>query len=184
MKSPVLIFVVMIAFALLAYTVFMYSTSASVDIAQAQAQIETAKAAQEAARAAQITGSGLAGSSVLMTLILFLVVLNVTMVIGFMLYIRLRPLQQAQVSVHKPAGKWLPGPNAHWGRIGDNQRPQIEAGEQQAISTDEMIKLLLVRQLGGNTGQDAPLSLPAPQERIVYQENPIDDLFSFAEGDK
>ena len=42
MKSPVLIFVVMIAFALLAYTVFMYATSASVDIAQAQAQIETA----------------------------------------------------------------------------------------------------------------------------------------------
>jgi len=183
MKSPVLIFVVMIAFALLAYTVFMYATSASVDIAQAQAQIETAKAAQEAARAAQITGSGLAGSSVLMTLILFLVVLNVTMVIGFMLYVRLRPLQQAQVSVHKPAGKWLPGPNAHWGKIGDNQRPQIEAGEQ-SMSTDDMIKLLLVRQLGGNGGQDAPLSLPAPQERIVYRENPIDDLFSFAEGDK
>jgi len=178
--NPILALFGIIALALLAYTVFMYSTSASVDIAQAQAQIETAKAAQEAARAAQIAGAGLASSSVLMAVILVMIVFNVTMIIGFMLYVRMRPMVSVQPA---PKSKWLPGPNAHWGKVGDGAaKPALEAG---SMSTDDIFKAWMISQMtgGGNMGNE-PMrpSLPAKTDSapVRYEESEDDDIFGFA----
>jgi len=76
---------------------------------QAQAQIETA-------RAAQVASAGLSGVALLNAFILLLVFVLLVVVAGIVLYLLIeRTRLQNHAELVRP--RWVSGPNAHWQRL-------------------------------------------------------------------
>lgn len=100
--------------ALLALALIPGCASANdVAIAQAQAAIEAAKAAQESATATQIA----VATQGMVAMLLAIVVLLLLLVVFLGIYtVMLRTRMQQQVKASPAPGRWLPGPNARWGR--------------------------------------------------------------------
>lgn len=124
-------FIIVILVLLVVAVTVAVSMSAHADALQAQAAIE-------AARAAQIAVSGQAINATLLTVLVvafglsFLVSL---ILIGYLLYQRNKPQSQS---------KWLPGPNARWGRVGDFPHP---VALPQGDPIQQLVQLELLRYL-------------------------------------
>lgn len=123
---------ILLAFLALLAIAVAVSMSAHADAMQAQAAIE-------AARAAQISAAGQAVNTTLLTLLVVafgFALLVALIALGYLLYQRSKP-QQLQ-------GKWLSGPNARWGRVGDVHRP---ASLPQGDPIQQLVQLELLRYL-------------------------------------
>ncbi|MEP0806590.1 MAG: hypothetical protein HRF47_13980 [Chloroflexota bacterium] len=153
------VFLIILAFLALLAIAVSVSMQARADALQAQAAIE-------AARAAQIAASGQAINSAMLTFLVVafgLTLLVALILLGYMLYQRSKP---------QPQGKWLAGPNAKWGRVGDASRlaslPQPQGDPLQQLVQLEVLRYL--RQMNA-----APL-LP-PHTNLPYQEDDDEPLW-------
>ena len=84
---------------------------------QAQAQIETA-------RAAQVASAGLSGVALLNAFILLLVFVLLVVVAGIVLYLL---TERTKLQNHAEAARprWVSGPNAHWQRLNTPVQRQL-----------------------------------------------------------
>ena len=105
-----------LAVAVIALIVGMNVSSNARDIRQAQAAIEAAKAAQ-------ISASGLADTSRMLAFILVVLTITVVALIGVVVYLALSRRTP-------PKQTWAPGPNARWGR---KQLPAPQVDPVQAM---------------------------------------------------
>jgi hypothetical protein len=136
----------------LAYSGLTYAARLSdnaVQIEQAQAVIQAARAAQDSAQAAQIASAGLGATALVNSLILLLLAITLLLVAaGGLYYLIVIRRQQLQA---KPS--WPPGPNARWGKVGEPRQPRLPAPTPQ-----DLINLMLYQQLV----EKGMLHLPAP----------------------
>ncbi len=108
----------------------------AVDIAQAQSVIEAARAAQDAAYAAQVAAQGISDVGRGQTLILLLVTLIVVVLLGLAAYLVIRRLIRIRRVYRKlTSGKWISGPNAHWRKSEEPDLYQQMLIEQQWLLT-------------------------------------------------
>ena len=128
----------------------------AVDIAQAQSNIEAARAAQDAARAAQIASQGLSDVGrgqtfilVLLTLVLFLLV-----ILAAYIAIQRQIWKHSQVQP-KSASRWMSGPNARWKRL-----EGVDPYQQLLIQQQMLLTQLLQQSRAENEEDDQP-QLPA-----------------------
>ncbi len=139
------VFLIVLVFLILMAAAVAVSMQAHADALQAQAAIE-------AVRAAQIAASGQAVNTALLTLLVVafgFALLAALILSGYLLY-QNRKARQA------PQGKWLPGPNAHWGRMGDAPRP---VSLPQGDPIQQLVQLELLRYLHEMNSR----KLPQPQ---------------------
>lgn len=132
--------------------------SAHADALQAQAAIE-------AARAAQIAAAGQAVNSALLTALVVatgFTLLAVLIVLAYLVYTRQKQQQKA--------GKWLPGPNARWGRVEDASRP---VALPQGDPLQQLVQLELLRYL--RQMNTSPVRPSLPQREAAYLPHPEED---------
>lgn len=148
----------MVVFLIIVGLLVLLAIAVSVSM-QARADALQAQAAIEAARAAQIASSGQAINTAMLTALV--------VAFGFALLvalIALAYLYQRQIRQPQPQGKWLPGPNARWGRA-ENQPSASYLSQGDPLQ--QLVQLELLRYL---RQMNAP-SLPSP----TYQPNAVDD---------
>ncbi|MEJ5315225.1 MAG: hypothetical protein WHS45_12690 [Anaerolinea sp.] len=153
------VFLIILAFLGLLAIAVAVSLQAHADALQAQAAIE-------AARAAQIAASGQAVNTTLLTLLVVafgFALLVALIALAYLLYQRNR--QQAQ-----PQGKWLPGPNARWGRVEDAPRP---VSLPQGDPLQQLVQLELLRYL--RQMNTSPVRPSLPQREAAYLPHPEED---------
>lgn len=108
----------------------------AVDIAQAQSVIEAARAAQDAAYAAQIAAQGISDVGRDQTLILVLLTLLLVVILGLAVYLVVRRLVRIQRTFRQlSSGRWVSGPNAHWKKSEEPDLYQQMLIEQQWLLT-------------------------------------------------
>lgn len=137
---------------------------------QAHADALQAQAAIEAARAAQIAASGQAVNATLLTMLVVafgFALLIALIALAYLLYQRTR--QQAQ-----PQGKWLPGPNARWGRVGDAPRP-VSLPQPQGDHIQQLVQLELLRYLRQMNTSPVQPSLPSRTLQSLPEPEDEDD---------
>lgn len=153
------VFLIILAFLGLLAIAVAVSLQAHADALQAQAAIE-------AARAAQIAASGQAVNTTLLTLLVVafgFALLVALIALAYLLYQRNR--QQAQ-----PQGKWLPGPNARWARVGDAPRP---VSLPQGDPIQQLVQLELLRYL--RQMNTAPMQPSLPSRTLQALPEPEDE---------
>jgi hypothetical protein len=150
---PILIFLIILA--VLALVIVISAASAADSWAAAQ----QAQAAIEAARAAKAAAVGQTSASLGLTAaVVFLVVLNIAAVgVIVWLILHIRKLQTQQ----PPAGRWLPGPNARWGRLADGQTTHSLPA---ADPMQQLVQLELLRYLRQLNAADQPVLPPRTDE--------------------
>jgi hypothetical protein len=120
----------------------------SVDIAQAQAAIEAARAAQSAAEAAKVAAGGLADVARMNAFLLGVVVLlaaALAVAVGYLWFTR----QQALIVEQRTQAKrWLPGPNAGWRKSDELPRPTPQAAMQAGDPMSQLVTLMVLEKLG------------------------------------
>ena len=127
----------------------------AVEIAQAQSVIESARAARDASRAAQIASQGLSDLGRDQTLILVLLTLVVVLLIGLAAYIVIqRQFWKRSQFQSKNTGRWIGGPNGHWKRMGSPDP------YQQLLLQQQMLLTQLRQQSQAETQDDDPPQLP------------------------
>jgi len=124
----------------------------AVDIAQAQAAIESARAARDASKGVQILAWGLSATSAINSVIILVLLLICLCLVVLLVYHIVKSGQQKK----QP---WVPGPNANFGRA---DRPQLPR-PQAAPTAQDLLNAMLYQQLM-QTGR-----LPVPQ---VREESP------------
>lgn len=157
------VFLIILAFLGLLAIAIAVSVQAHADAMQAQAAIE-------AARAAQIAASGQAINATLLTILVVVfgfALLVALILLGYLLYQRNR--QQVQ-----PQGKWLPGPNARWGRVGDAPRP-VSLPQPQGDPIQQLVQLELLRYLRQMNASPLPQSLPPRTPQYLPEPEDEDD---------
>ncbi len=111
----------------------------AVEIAQAQSVIEAARAAQDAAYAAQIAAQGISDVGRGQTLILLLITLIIVALLGLAVYFVVWRMIRAQRAYRQltpgSTGRWLSGPNAHWRKSGEPDLYRQMLIEQQWLLT-------------------------------------------------
>jgi hypothetical protein len=111
----------------------------AVEIAQAQSVIEAARAAQDAAYAAQVAAQGISDMGRGQTFILLLITLIVVVLVGLAVYLIVRRLIRVQHSYRQlttgSTGRWVSGPNAHWRKSGESDLYQQMLLEQHWLLT-------------------------------------------------
>ncbi len=155
------VFLIILAFLGLLAIAVAVSMQAHADALQAQAAIE-------AARAAQIAAGGQAVNTTLLTVLVVafgFALLVALILIGYLLYQRNRQQVQSQ-------GKWLPGPNARWGRVGDAPRP-VSLPQPQGDPIQQLVQLELLRYLRQMNASPVQPSLPS--RTLQYLSEPEDE---------
>ncbi len=127
------------------------------DARQAQAAIEAARAAQIASAGQATTSFMLSGLAVVLA---FLVALLLTAVLW--LAVRLNRAQQTA----QPAGRWLSGPNARWGRTDQQRLPS--SGMDRALRLAEMQLLNRLINDQRNTPTLAELTTPGDDDLVEW----------------
>jgi preprotein translocase subunit SecG len=152
-----LIIIVLALIVILALVASMASSAATAN--QAQAAIE-------AARAAQIASAGQTAATLqitVMAVLLVIVVIGAVVLVGWM-FLRMRRMEQAMTQMdsgsQQPAGKWLSGPNANWGRVGPGQ--QQPALQQPASPIDALVALMLADRIEQGHQPQHTAQLPDP----------------------
>jgi hypothetical protein len=152
----VAVFLILLAFLGILAIAVAVSMSAHADALQAQAAIE-------AARAAQIAAAGQAVNSALLTALVVatgFTLLAVLIVLAYLVYTRQK----------QKAGKWLPGPNARWGRVDDAPRP---VALPQGDPLQQLVQLELLRYL--RQMNTSPVRPSLPQREAAYLPHPEED---------
>jgi hypothetical protein len=138
----------------LAYTGMSYTARLSdnaVQIEQAQAVIQAARAAQDASQAAKIASAGLGATAFVNSLILLLLAITLlVLAAGGLYYLIVIRRQQIQPRPQQ----WAPGPNARWGKVGAPRQTSLPAPTPQ-----DLVNLMLYQQL---IKQGGALPAPAP----------------------
>lgn len=145
--------VIVLALIVLAVAVSV-GMSAHADALQAQAAIE-------AARAAQIAATGQAVNTTLLTMLVVafgFTLLVLLLLLGYLIYTHRK--QQS-------GGKWLAGPNARWGRVGEAPRP---VALPQGDLIQQMVQLELLRYLRQMNASPVPPSLPRREAYLPHPE--------------
>jgi len=153
----VAVFLILLAFLGILAIAAAVSMSAHADALQAQAAIE-------AARAAQIAAAGQAVNSALLTALVVatgFTLLAVLIVLAYLVYTRQK---------QQRTGKWLPGPNARWGRVEDASRP---VALPQGDPLQQLVQLELLRYLRQMNA--SPVRPSLPQREAAYLPHPEED---------
>lgn len=153
------VFLIILAFLGLLAIAIAVSVQAHADAMQAQAAIE-------AARAAQIAASGQAINATLLTILV--------VVFGFALLVALILLGYLLYRRKKSQGKWLSGPNARWGRVGDAPRP-VSLPQPQGDPIQQLVQLELLRYLRQMNASPLPQSLPPRTPQYLPEPEDEDD---------
>jgi hypothetical protein len=111
-----------------------------------------ATATKQTATAATVSAAGSTAGNIAVLLLVGLLVLVVLIAGGYILLLRWRLRGQLPRRLGDPAGRWLPGPNAQWGRAGDGIAPTRE-------TLGALIQLEVLRALR-DLRNPAPSSLP------------------------
>lgn len=155
-----MVFLIVLAFLGLLAIAIAVSMQAHADALQAQAAIE-------AARAAQIAASGQAINTAVLTalVVAFSFALLVALILlGYLLYQRNKP---------QPQGKWLPGPNARWGRVEDAPRP-VSLPQPHGDPIQQLVQLELLRSLRQMNA--SPVQPPLPTRTTqAHLPNPTEE---------
>lgn len=110
---------------------FVRLGDAAVGYAQAQAQIETA-------RAAQVASAGLSSVAVinaLLLLVLFVFLVAVVLLAAYLVVVERVKHQSYLVSDRH---RWISGPNAQWQRLGSSKQIQLLAMHSRPVEYQEM----------------------------------------------
>jgi len=149
-----IVFLILLAFLGILAIAAAVSMSAHADALQAQAAIE----------AAQIAAAGQAVNSALLTALVVatgFTLLAVLIVLAYLVYTRQK---------QQKTGKWLPGPNARWGRVEDASRP---VALPQGDPLQQLVQLELLRYLRQMNA--SPVQPSLPQREAAYLPRPEED---------
>ena len=149
------------------------------EIAESLATIETARAMQDAAEAAEIASRGLSTVSTIQAAILFLIVVAVLALAGTIVYLLLdRSARNAQLVAlldGQQRRQWVSGPNAGWKKLGDSQ--SSTQAHQPQVSMQDAVAMAAVGLMAGVMRQ---LQNPYPQQP-TYPLNQAPQQGPFAE---
>lgn len=167
-RSPFLVLTLLSILLLVFLIVFAGNTA--IEISQAQAVIESARAAKSAAEAAKISAGGLAVVSTIQAVILAVIPIAAVVIMGMFIYLtmekRRRDAQLASWLAVSQSRRWAPGPNAGFRKANSPTLPLSHTGD----TLTQLIQLLLLQQVG-----QMPRSLP-PSMPISSHAEADDEL--------
>jgi hypothetical protein len=98
-----------------------------------------------------------------------IVIIGAAALVGYM-FLRMRRMEQAMAQMsagnQQPAGRWLAGPNANWGRVGPGQ--QQPALQQPASPIETLVALMVAQQMQQNQQPQRQAQLPDPNNSENY----------------